>query len=208
MTRPTRAEIDLGALRHNFHIVKQHAPTQHVMAVVKADAYGHGVLPVAQALADADALAVAFLDEALELRSAGIDSPLVLLEGVFNAAELREAAARNIQIVVHCEAQAQLLCATPLPRPVVAWLKIDTGMHRLGLSAGQFASIYPRLLNHANVSGIRLMSHFACADDPASAMSDTQEADFEQAVAGIAGADVPVSLSLSGGIVMFSTFSL
>ncbi len=200
MTRPTRAEIDLGALRHNFQIVKQHAPTQQVMAVVKANAYGHGVLPVAQALADADALAVAFIDEALELRSAGIDTPLVLLEGVFNAAELREAAAQDIQIVVHQEAQAQLLCATPLPRPVVAWLKLDTGMHRLGLSVAQFASIYPRLQNHANVSGIRLMSHFACSDDPASAMSDTQEAYFDEAVADMAGADVPVSLCNSAAL--------
>ncbi len=200
MSRPTRAEINLGALRHNFDIVKQQASRQRIMAVIKANAYGHGVLPVAQALADADALAVAFIDEALALRSAGVATPLVVLEGVFEAQELDEAAAHDIQLVIHHQQQAQLLLASSLSRPVVVWLKLDTGMHRLGLPPGQFATLYPRLHQHANVAGIRVMSHFACADDPASAMSDAQEACFDKAFRNVADGDVPVSLCNSAAL--------
>lgn len=136
------------------------------MAVVKANAYGHGLVATALCLADADAFAVARLDEALALRSAGVRKPIVLLEGVFDADQLHEAARHNLEIVVHEREQLELLERAPAAHRFVVWLKIDTGMNRLGFRSGQvdaalksLASLGERLFE------LRLMTHFASADE-------------------------------------------
>lgn len=165
-SRRPQAIIDLSALNHNFARVKQLAPNSKVLAVLKANAYGHGMLPVAQALKQADAIGVARLDEALALRAGGIAKPIVLLEGFFHADELEQVVASNLQLVIHYREQAEALLSASLDAPVRVWLKIDSGMHRLGIYPHEFNALYQRLSQSDNVQGpLRLMSHFASSDE-------------------------------------------
>ncbi|MAD74266.1 MAG: alanine racemase [Rheinheimera sp.] len=181
MSRRPVAQINLAALSHNLRRVQQLAPASKVLAVLKANAYGHGLVKVAQALTDADAFAVARIDEALALRTGGIVKPIVLLEGFYEAAELPILLANNLQSVVHNELQLQALEQAELDGQLKVWLKIDTGMHRLGIAPEQFAEFYRRLWQCPTVQpGIRLMSHFCCADIPGSAKTEQQLAMFQQ----------------------------
>ncbi|WP_019675940.1 alanine racemase [Arsukibacterium perlucidum] len=181
MSRRPVAQINLAALGHNLQRVQQLAPASKVLAVLKANAYGHGLVQVAQALTAADAFAVARIDEALALRTAGIVKPIVLLEGFYEAAELPILLANNLQTVVHNELQLQALEQTALEGQLKVWLKIDTGMHRLGIAPEQFNEFYRRLWQCQTVQpGIRLMSHFCCADIPGSAKTEQQLALFQQ----------------------------
>lgn len=133
MSRPTYAVIDLAALRANVARVRACAPQQRIIAVIKADAYGHGAVNVAQAIeSSVEAFAVCCLEEALVLREAGIQLPIVLLEGFFHPDELPVIAMHNIHIAVHSSQQVDLLLKNPQTIPINVWLKIDTGMHRLG----------------------------------------------------------------------------
>lgn len=183
MSRRPVAQINLAALQHNLRKVRELAPASQVLAVLKANAYGHGLVRVAQALTDADAFAVARIDEALALRTAGIVKPIVLLEGFYEAAELPVLIANNLQTVVHNELQLSALEQTPLDGQLKVWLKIDTGMHRLGIEPAQFAAFYRRLWQcSAVLPGIRLMSHFCCADEPTSARTAAQLSLFEQVI--------------------------
>ncbi|WP_423185548.1 alanine racemase [Alishewanella sp. d11] len=185
MSRRPVAQIDLVALQHNLQRVKTLAPASQVLAVLKANAYGHGLVRVAQALSEADAFAVARIDEALALRTAGIVKPIVLLEGFYEAAELPILLANNLQTVVHNEMQLTALEQTPLEGQLKVWLKIDSGMHRLGIEPSEFDSFYRRLWQcSAVLPGIRLMSHFCCADELSSARTTSQLALFEQIIAG------------------------
>ena len=134
MTRPVRARIDLQAVTHNLSIARQAAPQSRVMAVIKANAYGHGVIPVTRALMKADAFAVASLEEAMQLREAGISHDIVLLEGVFEPEELELAIMHQLQLVVHCEEQVSWLERFRSGASVHLWLKLNTGMNRLGFS--------------------------------------------------------------------------
>ena len=132
--RPNQARLDLEALRQNLALARELAPQSRVMAVVKANAYGHGAVTIASALDSlVDALAVACVEEALELREAGIDSPILLLQGVFDATELSVAALNKLWITIENEKQLAWLEQAQLPSALQCWLKIDTGMHRLGL---------------------------------------------------------------------------
>lgn len=181
MSRRPVAQINLAALGHNLQRVQQLAPASKVLAVLKANAYGHGLVKVAQALSGADAFAVARIDEALALRTAGIVKPIVLLEGFYEAAELPVLLANNLQTVVHNELQLQALEQAPLDGQLKVWLKIDTGMHRLGIAPAQFSEFYRRLWQCPNVQpGIRLMSHFCCADLLGSVKTEQQLALFQQ----------------------------
>jgi alanine racemase len=154
------------------------------MAVVKANAYGHGLVATALCLTDADAFAVARLDEALALRGAGVRKPIVLLEGVFDAEQLAEAARLNLEIVVHEAEQLALLERAVTSHRFVVWLKIDTGMNRLGFRASQAAVALARL----NALGqrlheLRLLTHFASADERDGELTKQQMqrfADFAQ----------------------------
>ena len=175
MTRPIEAHISLANLQHNFALARRSTPAACIMAVVKANAYGHGALQVAGALAPyADAFGVASLEEAVELRDGGVDSPIVLLSGVFGRAEILEVARYDLGSVIHCAEQLQMLLDTPLRRPVAVWLKFDTGMHRLGFSSAEFCRAAARLRLAEQVSQLTFISHLACADEPAATLNESQ----------------------------------
>ncbi len=175
MTRPIEALISLANLQHNFAVARRLTPDAHIMAVVKANAYGHGAVQVAGALSSfADAFGVASLEEAVELRNAGIDKPIVLLGGIFDRAEMLDVARYGLDIVIHCAEQLQMLLDTPLSQPVDVWLKLDTGMHRLGFKPKDFCQTASRLRSAAQVGNLTFLSHLACADDPAVALNEQQ----------------------------------
>jgi alanine racemase len=187
MTRPTRARVDLQALRHNFSRVRQAAPHSRTLAIVKANAYGHGTLEVARALPGADAFGVACTEEAITLREAGFDRRILLLEGPFAAADLALINAYRLDAVVHHASQLALLEAARPARPLNVWLKIDTGMNRLGFLPAEAGAARARLADLAGIGEVRLMTHFACADDLASDATPRQLARFQAAAADFAG---------------------
>ena len=158
--------VDLSALQHNLLRVKQQAPNSKVMAVVKANGYGHGLRHVAQHAIDSDAFGVARIEEALQLRACGLVKPILLLEGFYSSGDLPVLVTNNIQTVVHCEEQLVALEQAELDTPVVVWLKVDSGMHRLGVHPEHYDEFVARLEACANVAKpIRYMSHFGCADE-------------------------------------------
>ncbi|MCK8516135.1 alanine racemase [Methylonatrum kenyense] len=166
MTRRTRAVIHVEALQHNLAQARQAAPDSRVMAVIKADGYGHGLLRVAAALRHADAFAVTCLEEAIPLREAGYAHPILLLAGPFEPVELEACRRYRLDIVVHAPWQVALLESAPAGRALTVWLKIDSGMHRLGLMPEQVPEMHRRLTRCAAVNPhIRLLTHMACADD-------------------------------------------
>jgi len=184
MSRAAWAEINLSALRLNLQRVRQLASGARVVAMVKANAYGHGILRVARALDGADAFGVASIDEALELRSAGISQRIVLVEGVFEAAELPLVQQERLDIVVHHEAQLQLLQRATLnaTQPLQIWVKLDTGMHRLGFSPAQLPEVLRRLRGCDGIApDVILMTHLASADERSSKVTAQQIACFESA---------------------------
>ncbi|MEO8315958.1 MAG: alanine racemase [Pseudomonadota bacterium] len=170
-----RAEISAAALRANLSRIREVAPRSRVMAVVKANAYGHGLVPTALCLTDADAFAVARIEEAVALRGAGVRKPIVLLEGVFNAEQLAEAARQNLEIVVHEREQLALLERAPVGHRFVVWLKLDTGMNRLGFRATQFDAAMAALASMGErLHELRLLTHFASADERDSELTQQQ----------------------------------
>lgn len=163
--RPIQATISQSALAHNLNVAKKHAPKSKVMAVVKANAYGHGLIDAAHGLNAADGFAVLRLSEAIDLREAGFSQTILLLEGVFEAKELSIAASFGVDMVVHCVPQIEMLERAKLARPVAVHLKMNSGMNRLGIPASQYTSAFQRLQSCENVSRITLMTHFATADE-------------------------------------------
>ncbi len=158
------------------------------MAVVKANAYGHDLIQVCQSLTQADGFGLARLEEALQVRSGGVSARLLLLEGVFRQEHLKHLVAHNIDTVVHHDNQIAMLEQAQLSRPVTVWLKVDTGMHRLGIRPEDFEQAYQRLMACENVAKpINLMSHFASADEPSKAQNQQQLAVFEQLTTELAG---------------------
>ena len=144
--KPATAKISSLALKHNLRIIKEKAPHSKIIAVVKANAYGHGVVFVSRAVEQmVDCFAVARLQEALALRSHGITKPILLLEGFFNDKDLPVMAVNNIETVVHNREQLEALKQANPPLPVKVWLKIDTGMHRLGVSLDEADEFYREL---------------------------------------------------------------
>jgi alanine racemase len=164
-TPAPRAQIDAAALRNNLAVVRRLAPGSRVLAAIKANAYGHGMLPTAHALAAADAFGVARLEEAVQLREAGIDKPLLLLEGVFSAEQLASAAHHQLDVVVHSCEQLSMLEAWRGAWRFSVWLKLDTGMNRIGFKPQDFAAAQARLARCAAVKQLRLMTHLAAAED-------------------------------------------
>jgi len=167
MTPMVSATIDTGALRHNLDTIRQWAPQSRVMAVIKANAYGHGLVTVARALASADAFAVARVDEGMTLRQAGIRNSTVLLEGVFDQGQLEAAAVADFELVVHSAEQIELLRAAPPGATFKVWLKLDTGMNRLGFKGFAFDAALAALNSLPAVrKPVNLITHLASADDP------------------------------------------
>jgi alanine racemase len=201
MSRPAKAVVNLNALRHNYQLAQRQGDAQAI-AVIKANAYGHGAVAVARALEDlAPAFAVAAIEEALELREAGIRLPILLLEGPFSTDELAIAAEQNFWLMLADASQVEMVqqvSLESLPAPLTIWLKFDSGMHRLGLDGETGRSAYQtlRALDHVN-DDIVLASHFACADELDDGFTNQQLTNFREMTAGL---DAPVSLSNSAAI--------
>jgi alanine racemase len=199
MSRPTYMTIDLAALRHNLERVHALAPKRSVIAMVKANAYGHGVVTIAKGLSEAQVLGVASLEEGLKLREAGITRPIMLVEGLFYADEIKEAAKQGFILVVHHLPQVEMLEQAKPAVPFTVWLKINTGMHRLGIDAANLDTVYARLMAADAVKKpIGLMTHFAEADDPHSQATQDQIILFQKLSAHLPG---PRSLANSAGII-------
>ena len=179
MSNTPRMQIDLAALRHNLGVIRAAAPHSRVMAVIKANGYGHGMARVAAALSQAELLGVARVGEAAALRANGEMREIVVLEGALSLDEILLAAELDLSLVVHHHDQLDTLCDTTLAHPLRCWLKLDTGMHRLGFGANDFIVAWQRLDQAAAVRGAPgLMTHFCCADDPASMATHHQISQF------------------------------
>ncbi len=163
--RPSFASIDLAALQHNYQLARQLA-RGYSLAVVKADAYGHGAVACARALAAvADGFAVSCLQEALQLRAAGIDGPIVLLEGFFTADELKLCYRHRLWPVIHAHWQIELLEQQAQEQQLVCWIKLDSGMHRVGFFPAEIGAACQRLRACAGIDLQVLMTHLARADE-------------------------------------------
>ncbi|AXI84457.1 alanine racemase [Xylella taiwanensis] len=195
--RPAHAVIDLDALRHNYRLARRVGGGK-ALAVVKADAYGHGAVWCAQALeAEADGFAVACIEEALELRQAGIRAPILLLEGFFEAEELELIAEHRLWTVIASPWQVRVLAAFHSPYPIGVWLKLDSGMHRLGLDPQEFREAWLSLCSLPQVGEMVLMTHLACADELDNPRTNEQAVVFAHASRGMAA---PVSVCNSSGL--------
>ena len=164
MLRAPRATVDLGALAHNLGVARELARGSRVLAVVKGDGYGHGLLEVARRLSPlADGLAVARLDSALRLRAAGVDSRVLVTAGHSDRHAMREASRHGLALMLHTEAEVDALAGCELSAPVEVWLKADTGMHRLGVSPAAYRALRERLARCAQVSSLVQCTHFSAA---------------------------------------------
>ncbi|MDD3355266.1 alanine racemase [Zoogloea sp.] len=199
MPRPIRASINLEALRHNYRIAKARSGSAMALAVVKANAYGHGLERAVRALGDiADGFALLDLAEARLLRDAGVTQPIVLLEGFFEPEDLRQVAELQLRPTVHGEAQLVMLERASLPKPIDVMLKINTGMNRLGFTAAAFPGALARLRALPAVRSITLMTHFAQSDDEVGISG--QLAVFKTLAH---GSGLPVSLANSAALLRF-----
>ena len=165
--RPIQARISTGAMAHNLRAARDHAGAARVFAVVKANAYGHGLSRARRAFAAADGFAVLTLEEAANLRQMGVEQPILLLEGLFGADEIGTCAELDLWPVLHHETHLDWLQQHPPARPLHVFLKFDSGMHRLGLPLADHAAIVARVRSLPGVAGVTLMTHFAQADEGA-----------------------------------------
>lgn len=175
MTRPTFVHINQTALRYNAQRVRSVAPGKKIIAMVKANAYGHGLNTIAETLHDSvDAFGVACLSEAMRIRNAGVQTPVLLMQGFFSDDELSVAVDQNFHVVIHSENQLQRFLQAKLTKPLAVWLKINTGMNRLGVPTEAVQAAYAALSACSHVKPLRLMTHFANADDPADPSTQQQ----------------------------------
>jgi alanine racemase len=195
MSRPIRATVSLAALRHNYWLAKRTAPGSKVLAVLKANAYGHGIERAARALDRADGFATLEIDGAMALRERHPAAPIVLLEGLFAPAELQAIASANLATVIHCEEQLRMLEKDRPGRPLDLWLKVNTGMNRLGFPPAAARPALERLRRAGMARSITLMTHFGNSD-LASGIDDALRR-FEEATHGVS---LPRSLANTAGI--------
>ncbi len=196
--RPIRARIDSAALRHNLDAARRRAPRSRICAVVKANAYGHGLARAARALAAAEGLALIELEAALELRRAGERRPIMLLQGFFSPEELEPIAAHGLTTVVHDTEQLAMLEKARLPKRIAVVAKLNTGMNRLGFPAENVRSVLDRLRNCPSAGAVALMTHFADADGKRGVRWQLER--FEAATAGV---DLPRSLANSAALLRY-----
>lgn len=182
MSRPAKASISLSALRHNYQQLAELAGDGQILAVIKANAYGHGAIDIAAALQElAPMFGMASIEEALELRQADIYKPILLMEGCFSTDEVSIAAVQNFALVCHNQQQVAAILEASLPTPVKVWLKLDTGMHRLGFTQQQARQAYAELSASENVQPqVILTTHLACADELENPLNLQQIEKFEQ----------------------------
>ena len=200
MSRNTIASINLAAIKHNLKIVRRLAPDSKIVSVVKADGYGHGIKRVTDAFQGADMLAVATPDEAAALREGGWRGRLLMLEGFANVDAFELAKALNAEMVIHHQSQVEILRQRKWATGNKLWLKLDTGMHRLGFPLRDARQTFSELSSIAGKDGLILMSHFACADEPDNPMTQMQIERFDDATQGI---DAEQSLANSAGILNY-----
>lgn len=163
--RPLVATIDTAALKHNLVVVRRHAPRSRVLAVIKANAYGHGLMRAAAALSEAEGFALLELEEAVRLREAGFRQRIVLLEGFFDPGELPVLLRHRLDTVVHCMDQVAALAALAGDAKLDVLLKVNTGMNRLGFAPSEYPRVLEQLQRNPGVGSITLATHFADADD-------------------------------------------
>ncbi len=200
MSRNTVAFISLPAIRHNFKVAQKLAPNSKIASVVKADGYGHGITQVAGALQESELLAVATAGEATALRNAGWRGRLLMLEGFANPEDFDCSQSLNAEVVIHHPSQLEILRRRKLASQAVLWLKLDTGMHRLGFGTSDVKEVYSELVSIAGQERVELMSHFACADEPDKPMTQRQVLAFDDAVRGL---EARHSLSNSAAILNY-----
>ena len=196
--RRARVTVNPDALSNNLNRVRALSPNSQVMAVIKANAYGHGMLTVAEQLETADMFAVVMPGEAFALRASGCRKPLLVLHGFNRVEELEKFSELNISTVIHQRQQLNHLMESKLSRPVDAWLKVDTGMHRLGISMQDVDDYFTRLRSSENVAKVYLMSHFANADDISNDLNNKQLESFIKVTNDI---DVDCSMANSAAII-------
>lgn len=165
MSRPIRARIDLSALKSNLRVARRLA-SGRIMAVIKANGYGHGLLRVAEALDEAEGFALLDVRDAIALREAGFRQTILLLEGFFTADELPLLAEYDIASVIHSRQQLAMLDAYPRRNTLQVWLKVNCGMNRLGFAPEQVAAVMEKLKSHPAIRDVTLMTHFSHADEP------------------------------------------
>jgi len=199
MARPLYAQINLAALAANLARVRDKAPGAQVLAVVKANAYGHGLTRVLPALEDADGLALVELDAAMNLRDGRYSRRILLIEGFFEERELAEIAQRRLAVVVHDPEQVRMLETAALARPLEVFVKVNSGMNRLGFAPADVAGVCARLAAAPAVAALRLMTHLARADED----DGLEEAlrVFEDACRGL---PYPRSIANSAGVIRYS----
>ena len=182
MTRPSKIVIDIEALKHNFLRIKELAPHSKVMAIIKADAYGHGIVRVAKTLSNADAFGVACLEEAEQLRASSIKTPIILLEGPYKPNDISSIIKLNLDVVIHSKYQLEILEKTKIEGKIKVWLKIDTGMHRLGFPYNDTEKVLKRLISCKNVDSTPiLMTHLATANEKNHDLTKKQLDSFKHA---------------------------
>ncbi len=197
--RPVRARLDWSALRHNHGVARNHAAGSRVWSVVKADAYGHGLLGAARALAAAtDGFALVELEGAMALRDAGIRHPILMLEGPYQAADLPLHAELELTPVLHTAWQVDALIDARLPRRMPVYLKLNTGMNRLGFDAAEVGRVLDRLAVADCLESVALMTHFSDADEPRGIA-----AQMERFRAIVGQRSLPASLANSAAILRF-----
>ncbi len=201
MTRPLVANIDIAAMRHNFSVVRSTVPKAKIWAVVKANAYGHGLDRSVRAFSNADGFALIEMESAIHLREMGWKKPILLLEGFFYPYELPILAHYNIAFAVHCDEQIDMLEKAHLKESVDVHLKMNTGMNRLGFLPSQYNKALERLKKIPNVRTISFMTHFANSESknhPKLSVSE-QLRRFDLATHGLKGER---NLSNSGAILL------
>lgn len=196
MSRPLIARIDTAALAHNLGVARAAAPHSRTLAVVKANAYGHGLTRAARALRATEGYAVLRVEEAVQLRSEGYTHPIVLLEGFFHPDELPEIARLHLRPVIHRTDQADILAKRKLSQRVDVLLKLNTGMNRLGINPKRLPETLATLRGAAHVGSITLMTHFASADEDAASVEQQYQC-FQEAAQGL---NLPASLANSAAI--------
>ena len=167
MPRPIRATVSAGALQQNLAVARSHAGEARIWAVLKANAYGHGLERAARALAAADGFAVLDFEEAARLRSAGVTKPILMLEGFFQPADLPLLHQYALTPVIHSIEQVELLKRASLRGPIDVYLKVNSGMNRLGFNVENLRLAHDAVRAHSNVRSLTLMTHFGDADGAA-----------------------------------------
>jgi alanine racemase len=208
MSRSALAILSTENLLHNLQVIRDRVKPAKIIAMIKANAYGHGIRSVGSRLDQfVDLLGVASIDEALALRKHGVNAAIILMQGVFEAHELLLASTEDLHVVFNNEQQIEWLDKSLLPRPLNCWIKVNTGMARLGFSLEEAPNVYHKLMNHSSVGQpVKIISHFACADQKEHPLNLQQIELFNGLIQKIKtshGDDVELSFCNSAGIFNF-----